>query len=517
MSKYIKVFSILLFLFLLIGCNLSKTTTSRITSSSGSSAIPSTDANTSMLTTITTDTTTTQTTKMITTTQTTETTTVPTTTKVEQNQPFQPEGYSLLHDELDSVGIPSSGNVKVLVFAVDFSDYTALSSGVTISDINNAFNGTSQSTQYESLNSYYKKSSYNQLNLSADIFGFYRASKPSTYYEDEYEKAYAWDEVNNDYLYGEDEITYPDSDIIYELLTYYNNQINYQDYDANNDGKIDGIYIIYTAPVSYEYGSDFWWAYQDYYAYYDDKFDLVEPNYFCWSGTDFLLEGDGGINAKTLIHETGHMLGLEDYYDYATEDSYNSGGLGGADMMDNTVGDHNPFSKLLLGWIRPFVVTENMEVSLTPFINSGDTLLIINRWNDTIFDEYLLITFYTPTDLNYLDRDEIFSISGILIYHIDAKKGNSNPDSNYPSTIFTYNNTDSSHKLISIIEADQDNDIIKKSDAENSDLFQPGSVFKENIYPNYEWYNNSIEMNFTIQIVSISSDLSTIKIDFDNK
>ena len=506
MNKYLRILSILIFSFLLIGCNLATTTTSRNTSNSTSSVTSATV--TSPATTTTNETTTTVTTVP---------TTIPTTTTDEQNQPFQPEGYSLLDDELEYVGIPSLGDVKVLVFAVDFSDYTALSSDVTITDIDNAFNGTSLSTQYESLNSYYKKSSYNQLNLTADIFGFYRASKPSTYYEDEYEKAYAWNDETNDYLYDEDEITYPDSDLIYEILTYYNSQINYQDYDANNDGYIDGIYIVYTAPVSYEYGSDLWWAYQDYYAYYGDKFDQVEPNYFCWSGTDFLLEGDDGINAKTLIHETGHMLGIEDYYDYDSEDSFNSGGLGGADMMDNTVGDHNPFTKLLLGWIKPYVVTETMEVSLTPFMNSGDTLLIINQWNNTIFDEYLLITFYTPTDLNYLDRDEIFSISGILIYHIDAKTGNPNPNSSYPSTLFTYNNTDSTHKLINIIEADQDNDIKNKSDAENTDLFQSGSVFRGTTHTNYHWYNASIDMNFTVQILSKSADSSTIKIDFDNK
>jgi M6 family metalloprotease-like protein len=352
------------------------------------------------------------------------------------------------------------------------------------------------------------------LNITADIYGYYRASKPSSYYEEEYEKAYAWDDELNDFLYSDDEITYPDSDLIYELLTYYNNQINYQDYDANNDGYIDGIYILYTAPVSFSYGSDLWWAYQDLYAYYDDVFDQVEPNYFCWSGTDFLLEGDDGINARTIIHETGHMLGLEDYYDYDTEDSYNQGGLGGADMMDNTVGDHNPFSKLLLGWIHPYVVTESMQLNLTPFIGSGDTILLINKWNNTLFDEYLLISFYTPTELNYLDRYEIFSINGIVIYHIDAKIGNSDSNSSYPSYFFTNNNTDSPRKLISIIEADQDNDIVKNSNAENSDLFQAGSVFKGSIQSNYDWYNQTIDMNFTVSITSIQTDIASINIDF---
>ena len=505
-------------LLFLVGCDMNKTTTSM---TSNTISLTSTQSTTTASTTIstTTQSTTQPSTTASTTLLTTQSTTVETTivsTTTTQNEPFIPTNYSLLQDELETVGIPSTGDVKVLVFAVDFSDYPSFGSGVTISDINTAFNGSSFLTSYESLNSYYNKSSYSQLNLTADIFGFYRASNPSTYYEDEYEKLWAWNDVTNDYLYGEDEVTYPDSDIIFEVLSYYDDQIDYSDYDANQDGYIDGIYIVYTAPVSYSYGSDLWWAYQDYYAYYDEAFDQVYPNYFCWSGTDFLLEGDSGINARTIIHETGHMLGLDDYYDYETSDNYNRGGLGGADMMDNTVGDHNPFSKLLLGWVKPYVVTESMTVDLTPFIGSGETLLIINEWNNTIFDEYLLVSFFTPTGLNFLDRYELFSISGIIIYHVDARIGNPDPNSSYPYSIFTYNNTDSIHKMIDIIEADQDNDIALNSSAENTDLFQMGHIFKENTHYFYDWYQTNIDMNFTIEVKSKDTSKVTIIIDFES-
>ena len=517
MNKIIYIFSSMMLLLFLVGCDMNKTTTSM---TSNTISLTSTQSTTTASTTIstTTQSTTQPSTTASTTLLTTQSTTVETTivsTTTTQNEPFIPTNYSLLQDELETVGIPSTGDVKVLVFAVDFSDYPSFGSGVTISDINTAFNGSSFLTSYESLNSYYNKSSYSQLNLTADIFGFYRASNPSTYYEDEYEKLWAWNDVTNDYLYGEDEVTYPDSDIIFEVLSYYDDQIDYSDYDANQDGYIDGIYIVYTAPVSYSYGSDLWWAYQDYYAYYDEAFDQVYPNYFCWSGTDFLLEGDSGINARTIIHETGHMLGLDDYYDYETSDNYNRGGLGGADMMDNTVGDHNPFSKLLLGWVKPYVVTESMTVDLTPFIGSGETLLIINEWNNTIFDEYLLVSFFTPTGLNFLDRYELFSISGIIIYHVDARIGNPDPNSSYPYSIFTYNNTDSIHKMIDIIEADQDNDIALNSSAENTDLFQMGHIFKENTHYFYDWYQTNIDMNFTIEVKSKDTSKVTIIIDFE--
>jgi len=62
-----------------------------------------------------------------------------------------------------------------------------------------------------------------------------------------------------------------------------------------------------------------------------------------------------------VIHETGHALGLPDYYDY--DDKVGPrGGVGGLDMMDNNWGDHNPFSKWLLGWLELTFVAALPEV-----------------------------------------------------------------------------------------------------------------------------------------------------------
>jgi len=462
----------------------------------------------------TTETTTTSTTFESGTTTTSESITT-STTLGEINEPFIPSGYSLLQDELDYVGIPTTGDVKILVFAVDFSDDPYYLDDISIMDIEYAFNGLATDTAYESLNSYYTKSSYGKLNLTADVFGYYRAEHPSSYYENEYEKLYAWNDVTNDYLYSEDEVTYVDSDIIFEVLSFYDDQIDYSDYDANNDGYIDGIYLIYTHEVSYYEGSDLWWAYQDYYAYIGDSFEGVEPNYFIWSGTDFFTEGDMGLNSRTIIHETGHMLGLDDYYDYDESDGHNSGGLGDADMMDNTIGDHNPASKLLLGWITPWVVTESMVVDLAPFENSGEVILLIDEWNGTLFDEYLLICFYTPTGVNYEDRYSGFSSSGVLIYHVDARIGNGYDDNSAYYTIFNYNNTDTAHKFIDIIEADGRNDIDQGNGATNTDLFQVNNVFRGTIFPNYDWYQTAQDMNFTIEITEKTATKTTIDIIFE--
>jgi M6 family metalloprotease-like protein len=445
---------------------------------------------------------------------TTTTTAVTTTTTVPSS--FVLSEYETIQDQLEVVGLPSTGQIKTLVFAVDFSDHTQANAGITLADLELAFNGTPDEVDYESVRSYYRKSSVNQLDLSADIYGFYRAEYPSTWYEDEYEKLYATDIFGN-YIYDEEDLIYPDSLLIGELLSYYDEAINYADYDTNHDGYIDGLYIVYTTPVSFDNGSDLWWAYQDTYAYEGNQFDAVEPYYFVWGGSDFLWENDDHINARTWIHETGHLLGLEDYYDYDESDRNNSGGLGGADMMDDTFGDHNPFSKLMLGWITPTVITGTAEIDLAAYATTNQVLLITDRWYNTIFDEYLLVCFSTSEGLFSGIDNQIFTSTGILIYHVDARIGHGYLEDSAYYTIYDYNNTDTAHKLLKIIEADEDGDIDRYSRAENSDLFQTGDVFRSTVCEDYAWYvtmRNPI--NFTVQIDSISVISAHLSIDFSD-
>lgn len=401
--------------------------------------------------------------------------------------PYTPiaAGYTLVQEEIGYMGIPSVGTNKLLVFAVDFSDYPSVSSGVTIADVEASFNGTPAETDYESLASYYAKSSYGTLTLDADVFGFYRASQPSSYYET---------------------ADYPESELIDELLTYYNATIDYSQYDANEDGYIDGIYVMYTRP--YDSETDLWWAYQ-YYTFEEEKtYDGVYSDYYIWMSTQFLLDGENGLDARTIIHETGHMMGLEDYYDYDDTDLYNWGGLGGADMMDYTVGDHNPFSKLLLGWMTPHVVTQTQTVTIESYESSGDVLLVTPTWSNTLFDEYVLISFYTPTGLYEDDVTYYFAESGITIYHVDAHNDNGYDEEAGYYSMYNNNNTDTEHTLIRYVEADDDGSIISTAWVEEDDLFRTSDTFLMDGWYELTWQNDV----FTIEIIEITSTTATVSI-----
>ena len=400
---------------------------------------------------------------------------------------YQPTtaNYDLVFDESGYVGIPATGNVKALVFAVDFSDYPSSSSDVTISDIQTAFNGTAEQTDYESLNSYYLKSSYGQLNLTADVVGFYRAAQPSTYYEG---------------------ITDPEAVLIDQMLKFYNSTINYNDYDANDDGYIDIIYVMYSRP--YDSESNLWWAYQ-YYTYEENTtYDGLYTDFYVWMSMEFLLDGQVGLDARTIIHESGHALGLEDYYDYDDTDNFNSGGLGGADMMDYTVGDHGPFSKLLLGWRKPHIVTDSITVRLEPYETTGQMLLVTPSWSNSIFDEYLLISYYTPTGLYEPDSLYYFTLPGITIYHVDAHTDQGGDENSAYYSMYNNNNSDTPNKLIRYIEQDQNDSISDTGWTEDSDLFVQGDSFAMN-----EWYKSSwSSFTFIIEVLEVTPTSAVVRI-----
>ena len=122
-----------------------------------------------------------------------------------------------------------------------------------------------------------------------------------------------------------------------------------------------------------------------------------------------------------FIHEFGHILGAEDYYDTAYA---GSSPLDGNDIMDAEIGDHNAYTKFNLGWItnaRLVVTDTEITVTLDAFSESGDTLIIANNFDPSlgVYQEYYIIVYYTEDELNsgvggYFDGE------GIIVYHVNA-------------------------------------------------------------------------------------------------
>ena len=126
------------------------------------------------------------------------------------------------------------------------------------------------------------------------------------------------------------------------------------------------------------------------------------------------------LNPHTFIHEFSHILGSDDYYDT----QYENHPLNGFDMMDDFLGDHNPYTKLNFGWItssKLIVTNDTVTVNLDAFAKNGDTIILANNWDETLgaYQEYYVIMYYTMTGLNSGDGG-YFARDGIVVYHINS-------------------------------------------------------------------------------------------------
>jgi M6 family metalloprotease-like protein len=338
-------------------------------------------------------------------------------------------------------GCPTVGSPGVLVIPVDFSDATAKSKGYNISSIKNAFEKGGK-CDYYSVYDYYYISSYGKLTLDVTVLDFwFRPKHPSTYYENYTEGNFL------------DEMAMGDQLVMDEALAYLEDRMDLSKFDSDKNGIIDSIVLITTLDISED---DFHWAYR-YWNYYTDdydnyyKYDGVNANDYLWASYEFLYEDENdkftdlrAKNTFTYIHEFGHILGADDYYDTAGIDDP----MGGCDIMDDMTGDHNAFTKFNFGWLtNSRLVTTESSITLTldSFTKSGDSIILANTWDDALgaYQEYYIVVYYRKTGLNgTVNGTEYgyFSRDGIVVYHVNA----SLIKDSYDGEVFydlAYNNT----------------------------------------------------------------------------
>ena len=436
---------------------------------------------------------------------------------------------SRLQDKLmgyeNVVGLPSQGTYDCLVVPVQFSDVAAITSA-DLNKLNLAFNGSGDDTGWQSVNTYYSASSYGKLNVSFDIAGYNLAGVNSVYTAQHNSSYYAnYNETvsDGDYQYTE----YGSDALFREVLAWLEGRIDLTQYDSNGDGCIDAVYLIYSADVDYSADS-FYWAYVTWYMG-AEQYDGLDAYYYLFAGFDFMdedadradgLEYNGKIdglqiNASTYIHETGHLLGLDDYYDYYPN-SGSDEGVGGADMMDYTVGDHSAYSKIMLGWTTPQIVTQNGTFTLSPFAESGDCLLIMLNFDNSYFSEYLLIDFYTATGLNQMHAMQPDSLlyggaqKGVRIYHVTGWANN--PYSDEYGSFTDCNNSLTSEPLLKLVEADGETKFRSTNGyAAASDLWQAGGSLSAVF--NY-CRNDGKAVNFDVKVESITNQSATVTVTF---
>ncbi|MFA6942272.1 MAG: immune inhibitor A domain-containing protein [Bacilli bacterium] len=352
--------------------------------------------------------------------------------------------------------LSSQGTNSVLVLPIDFPAYPASNlpggSNFARTLIHNAFFGTEESSIWQSVASYYDQSSYGKFHLSGEVGDWYRVTD-----EEILEKITAFEDGNSSY--SKTALT---NDILRLAVANYlqgltNQQEFVNQYDGDNNGIIDSVFLVYSHPIGNtsiarpieknDSGSLFW----AFTAHDVNNGNLnLKANGYAWASYYFLYP-DYSLtknlpDTHTFIHEMGHLLGLEDYYNTSLNGTFSP--TGGMDMMDSSLGDHTAFSKMLLGWTNPYVITSDGLITIRPFNASGDVILFSPSFDNSIFNEYYLLEFYAPTGLNYYDAtmgsgSRLFTNYGLKLYHVNAEVTYryKNDGVSIESASFRYNNS----------------------------------------------------------------------------
>ena len=418
---------------------------------------------------------------------------------------------------------------SLLVAPVYFTDSSVATSNQLKEEkkilLENAFFGDENYTSYQSVASYYNRSSYGHLRIKGEVLDWMSIPQSSL----------------EAYLEGRNS---PEnySDKIAKQIVDSLSEEQFAKYSLNREGVLDALYIIYDYPYQNDKKNSedsLFWAYT-----YHCKSTSKVSNY-SWSSFDFVGEKalkTHRVDATTYIHETGHLFGLLDYYNKGSVSHYQP--MGFMDMMDYNLGDHSPLSKYLLNWTSPYILNMNNKnsgsITLKPFSETGEFILVPRSdYNGTPYDRYLLISFFTPTGLNdlsdfpsyeYVDQDgnkQVFTYPnkyGVLVYEVNAKLGyyksgvirsftptcfiDETPDKGDYVINFYYDNeinNQNDKPLYHLLESSGQNSFLEGKCASNKTLFKYNSTFGIDTFQDL-----ASEFGVTFKVSGLNLDSATI-------
>lgn len=328
---------------------------------------------------------------------------------------------------LDS-NMPSSGTINPLIMPIMLEDGND-SLRYQTSAINDLF--FSNDLEWESLKSYYYKSSYKALNINGNVLNYQSLQHSNSYY----------------LSYENSSYKKPNDIILEEVIS--NLNIDFKNYDSDNDKIIDLVYLIYNTS-----NDNFKSSYHKFNLKYNDYYI---KEYITLNISD--MYSDNYLDPTTLIVNTSYMLGLPDLTGNEKTD-----GVGSFDILTGAKTDYNPFSKLLLGWAKPTVMVRGENyISLNPYETTGEILILNASYSrlNNIYDEYFIIDFFTNKEINRIteltETGGGYAISelengktvykeamGIRIYHVNSKLKENKKE-------FEYNNYNTNYSLLSLL------------------------------------------------------------------
>jgi M6 family metalloprotease-like protein len=304
--------------------------------------------------------------------------------------------------------------------------------------------------------------------------------------------------------------------MVIEALKLADSEVNYKDYDWNDDDEVDQVYLVYAGKGEADGGaSNTIWPH----AYTLDEakgigdgdgaqtLDGVRiDSYAC--GAE--LNGSSGKIAGigTMCHEFSHCLGYPDFYDT----DYSGGqGMFQWDLMDS--GSYNgdgylpagytSYERWVAGWLMPKELSTTMTVNnMKSLQDGGESYVIYNQGNRN--------EFYLLENRQQTSWDAGIPGKGLLILHVD-----------YDADAWRYNipNDDLNHQRMTWVAADNkyqytvyNGERSYTEEGAKNDPFPYGSVnaFNKNTTPAAKFYNKNSDgtkyMDSSVEEITQNSD-----------
>ena len=337
-------------------------------------------------------------------------------------------------------GFPTTGTIRCLVILVEFNDLAfSFDHDFHYRMMNEQ--GFSDDGATGSAAQYFTEQSMQTFFPQFDVVGPVKLSKNYAYYG------------QNNLFTGSDEGT---GKMIVEACQTAHDQhgVNFADYDNNNDGEVDMVYVIYAGHGEASgAGSDYLWPKKwQLQAEYltctldNKKIDVYACSAELFGNPEWEKENGGRHSAGigTVCHEFGHVLGFADHYSTA-ETVYR---LGSYDIMDygpynnqgHTPPAYNAFERITLGW-------------MTPDTLKMDPLTNVELEHIVTSNKAYVLTTSNPNECYYLENrqktgwDQYLPGSGLMITHLDFEA---------TSWLMNIANNNSDHQRFYLVCADND-------------------------------------------------------------
>ncbi|OIP50032.1 MAG: hypothetical protein AUK31_05245 [Fibrobacteres bacterium CG2_30_45_31] len=286
------------------------------------------------------------------------------------------------------------------------------------------------------------------------MFGYYRAKHTKAWYED----------LNSG-------INYVGSDsLLNEVLTFFDDSLDYCHYDFEGDSYADAINIVYVGtPKAWAKGL---WPHAGHVGQVKDSILLVRYEMTNLAST---------FSLGTFVHESGHMIfGWPDLYYFG---DYCAMGSGTANSPKAPVSP-NDFFRADQGWIPLNDVSSTIFSAETT--NSSNGYIFKNPSNS---DEGY---FWSYVKGGWKRWSYLSGSMGLLVFHYNlAEQGNSSPE----------------HLRLRVIEADGGNELLASMVPEPGHAYDLFNEYTQSTLINPLWYDNT---ESGLRITQIGNPAGTI-------